>query len=123
VLVSYATSYAICCAIGLGFVAWDWHHTMHDRAMPAAVTPEALPTLWVTARPFLVIEIVQVALLSAPVFALGVVAEAAAVSVFSILSRLTMLINTILLSVAMIAAPAFASHHRRREYDALRRVN
>jgi O-antigen/teichoic acid export membrane protein len=34
-----------------------------------------------------------------------------------------MLINTILLSVAMIAAPAFASHHRRREYDALRWVN
>ena len=123
VLVSYATSYAICCAIGLGFITWDWHRTMHDRAMPAAVTPEPLPTLWVTARPFLVIEIVQVALLSAPVFVLGVVAEAAAVSVFSILSRLTMLINTILLSVAMIAAPAFASHHRRREYDALRRVN
>jgi O-antigen/teichoic acid export membrane protein len=122
VLAAYAGSYAICCVLGLGFVAWDWHHAMQDRTVPAAASAEPLPTLWVTARPFLVIELVQVALLSVPVLVLGMVAEAASVSAFSILSRLTMLINTILISIAMIAAPAFASHHRRREYDPLRKV-
>jgi O-antigen/teichoic acid export membrane protein len=95
---------------------------MVDRIVSAAATAEALPTLWVTARPLLVIEMVQVSLLSAPVLMLGAVGGPASVSAFSIVSRLTMLINTILVSVAMIAAPAFAAHHRRQEYDALRTV-
>ena len=122
VLTVYASSYAICCVLGLGFIAWDWRHLMLDRFVAAAATAEPLPTLWVTARPFLVIEMVQVSLLSAPILMLGAVADPASVSAFSIVSRLTMLINTILISVAMIAAPAFASHHRRQEYDALRAV-
>jgi O-antigen/teichoic acid export membrane protein len=121
-LLVYASSYGICCIAGLCLIAWDWHHRMQDRDVPAAATAEPLPTMWVTARPFLVIELVQVALLSAPVLVLGAVADAAMVSAFSILSRITMLINTILISVAMIAAPAFAAHHRRKEYDALRKV-
>jgi O-antigen/teichoic acid export membrane protein len=95
---------------------------MVDRFVAAAATAEPLPTLWVTARPFLVIEMVQVSLLSGPVLMLGVVGDPASVSAFSIVSRLTMLINTILISVAMIAAPAFASHHRRQEFEALRVV-
>jgi O-antigen/teichoic acid export membrane protein len=122
VLIVYAGSYTVCCILGLGFIAWDWRHVMVDRLVAAAATAEPLPTLWVTARPFLVIEMVQVSLLSAPVLMLGVVGEPASVSVFSIVSRLTLLINTILISVAMIAAPAFASHHRRQEYQALRTV-
>ena len=116
VLTVYAGSYTVCCVLGLGFIAWDWRHVMVDRFVAAAATAEPLPTLWVTARPFLVIEMVQVSLLSAPVLMLGVVGDPASVSAFSIVSRLTMLINTILISVAMIAAPAFASHHRRQEY-------
>jgi len=95
---------------------------MRDRVVEAAATAEALPSLWASARPFLVVELVQVSLLSAPVLVLGMVAQAAAVSAFSIASRLTMLINTILISVAMISAPAFAAHHRRHEYVDLRRV-
>jgi O-antigen/teichoic acid export membrane protein len=95
---------------------------MVDRFVATAATAEALPTLWVTARPFLVIEMVQVSLLSMPVLMLGAVGDPASVSAFSIVSRVTMLINTILISVAMIAAPAFAAHHRRLEYDALRKV-
>jgi O-antigen/teichoic acid export membrane protein len=122
VLTVYAGSYTVCCLLGLGFIAWDWHHVIVDRFVAAAATAEPMPTLWVTARPFLIIEMVQVSLLSAPVLMLGVVGDPASVSSFSIVSRLTMLINTILISVAMIAAPAFASHHRRQEYEALRTV-
>jgi O-antigen/teichoic acid export membrane protein len=122
-LSAYAGSYAICCILGLGYIAWDWRHVMVDRFVAAAATAEALPSLWVTARPFLVIEMVQVSLLSAPVLTLGAFGDPAAVSAFSIVSRLTMLINTILVSIAMIAAPAFASHHRRHEFAALRTVD
>lgn len=122
VLAVYAGSYAACCALGLGFVARDWVRAMVDRDVEGAAQAEALPGLWASARPFLVVELVQVCLLSAPVMVLGMVAQAAAVSAFSIASRLTMLINTMLISIAMIAAPAFAAHHRRREFAALRRV-
>ena len=122
VLIAYAISYTICCAVGLGIIWWDWRRAMSDRVVAAAVTADPLPTLWTTARPFLVIEVVQVSTLSVPLFTLGAVADAASVSAFSIVSRLTMLIHTILISVAMIAAPAFASHHRRKEYAALQRV-
>ena len=122
VLAVYAASYAACCALGLGFVAREWRLRMLDRPMAEAATAEALPSLWASARPFLVIEIVQVSLLSAPVLVLGMVAEAAAVSAFSIASRLTMLINTILISLTMIAAAGFAAHHRRQDYNELRRA-
>ncbi|HET6308118.1 MAG TPA: lipopolysaccharide biosynthesis protein [Rhodopila sp.] len=122
VLEVYAGSYTICCIPGLALIARDWRHVMVERFSAAAGAAERLPTLWVTARPFLVIEMVQVSLLSAPVLLLGVVGTPVAVSAFSIISRLTNLINTILLSVTMIAAPAFAAHHRRQEYAALRAV-
>lgn len=122
VLGVYAGSYALCCAFGLGLIAREWRHTMRDRTVATAAAPETLPSLWGSARPFLVVELVQVSLLSAPVMALGMVAEAAAVSAFSIASRLTMLINTMLISIAMIAAPSFAAHHRRHEYAELKRV-
>ena len=49
-------------------------------------------------------------------------ADAVAVSAFSIAFRITSMINTILISLAMIAAPAFARHHRLREFEELRRV-
>ena len=123
VLIVYAGSYAVCCLLGLACIAWDWRHAMVDRVVEAPETPiEPLPSLWVTARPFLVIELVQVTLLSVPVLMLGMFADPAAVSAFSIVSRITMLINTMLVSIAMIAAPGFASHHRRREYAALRNL-
>lgn len=122
VLGVYAASYGACCVLGLGLVAREWRRNMGEHRVAAAATAEALPSLWASARPFLVIELVQVSLLSAPVLVLGMVAEPAAVSAFSIASRLTMLINTILISVAMIAAPAFAAHHRRHEFAELHRV-
>jgi len=66
--------------------------------------------------------LVQVTLLSVPVLMLGMFADPAAVSAFSIVSRITMLINTMLVSIAMIAAPGFASYHRRAEFAALRHL-
>jgi O-antigen/teichoic acid export membrane protein len=122
VLTVYAASYGICCILGLGFIIRDWRHAMIDRFVAEAASAGTLPSLWQTATPFLVIELVQVTLLSTPVLVLGAVADAAVVSAFSIVSRLTMLINTFLVSIAMIAAPAFASHHRRNEYAALAKV-
>lgn len=123
VLTVYAGSYALCCALGLAVIAWDWRHAMVDRVVDAPDTViEPLPSIWVTARPFLVIELVQVTLLSVPVLMLGMFADPAAVSAFSIVSRITMLINTMLVSIAMIAAPGFASYHRRGEFMALRHL-
>jgi O-antigen/teichoic acid export membrane protein len=122
VLTVYAASYGICCILGLGFIIRDWRHVMIDRFVVEAASSGTLPSLWQTATPFLVIELVQVTLLSTPVLVLGAFANAAVVSAFSIVSRLTMLINTILVSIAMIAAPAFTSHHRRNEYAALAKV-
>jgi O-antigen/teichoic acid export membrane protein len=84
---------------------------------------EPLPALWASARPFLIIELVQSALLSLPVLVLGVFASAVAVSAFSIANRIAMMINTILVSLAMIAAPGFARHHRLREYSQLHNVD
>ena len=127
VLIVYAGSYGLCCLLGLGCIVWDWRHVMADTAeRPASAENgppiDPLPPIWVTARPFLVIEMVQVTLLSVPVLLLGVFADAPAVSAFSIVSRITMLINTMLVSIAMIAAPGFASHHRRGEFAELRQV-
>ena len=121
-LTAYAASYGVCCILGLGFIVRDWHRVMVNRFVAEAASANSLPSLWHTAMPFLVIEMVQVSLLSTPVLVLGAVADAAVISAFSIVSWLTMLINTILVSIAMIAAPAFTSHHRRNEYAALARV-
>lgn len=121
VLIAYAVSYGSCCCLGFGLLAYDWRHTMLPHTAGHA-TPEPLPRLRTTAREFLVVELVQSALLSLPVLVLGMFADAVAVSAFSVAFRITGMINTILISLAMIAAPAFARHHRLREFAALRRV-
>lgn len=123
VLTAYAASYAVCCCLGFGLVGYEWRRAFANRSSVHAGHPEPLPPLWITARPFLVIELVQSALLSLPVLALGVFADAVAVSAFSIANRVTMMINSILLSLAMIAAPGFARHHRLGQFGELRRVN
>jgi O-antigen/teichoic acid export membrane protein len=122
-LMSYAGSFSICCVVGATLLLHEWRATMIDRPDTSGVPHEVLPPLWTTARPFLVIELTQSSLLSLPVLVLGMFSDAMIVSAFSIVSRLTMLINTILISVAMIVAPSFARHHRRLEYAAFQRVN
>ena len=123
VLITYAASYAVCCCLGFGLVAYEWRRAFANQLTIHAENREPLPSLWTTARPFLVIELVQSALLSLPVLVLGVFADAVAVSAFSIANRVTMMINTILISLAMIAAPGFARHHRLEEFAELRKVN
>lgn len=123
VLMAYTISYTTCCIAGLCLVAHEWRRAFADRPGTCTEDAEALPPLWTTARPFLVIELVQSALLSLPVLVLGVFASAVAVSAFSIANRVTMMINTILVSLALIAAPGFARHHRLGDYADLRRVD
>jgi O-antigen/teichoic acid export membrane protein len=123
VLIAYAISFAVCCCLGIGFLAYEWPRGLSVRTKTHLENTDPLPTLWTTARPFLVIELVQSTLLSLPVLALGAFAGTVAISAFSIANRVTMMINTILISLALIAAPAFARHHRLREYTELRRVD
>ncbi len=123
VLMAYAASYAICCGLGFGLVAYEWRRALAIRPRIQTEVAEPLPALWASARPFLIIELVQSALLSLPVLVLGVFASAVAVSAFSIANRIAMMINTILVSLAMIAAPGFARHHRLREYSQLHNVD
>ncbi len=123
VLGAYAASYAACCCLGFALVGYEWRRAFASQAAVHTERPEPLPSLWTTARPFLVIELVQSALLSLPVLVLGVFADAVAVSAFSIANRITMMINTILLSLAMIAAPGFTRHHRLGQFAELRKVN
>jgi O-antigen/teichoic acid export membrane protein len=122
VLSAYAVSYGAACCLGVFYLARDWRGAMASPAPDVLPATEQLPRLRTTAREFLVIELVQSALLSLPVLALGMFDDAVAVSAFSIAYRITGMINTILISLAMIGAPAFARHHRLREFDELRRV-
>jgi O-antigen/teichoic acid export membrane protein len=123
VLTAYTFSYGACCCLGFGLLMPDWRHAMVPRA-PAEhdVAAEPLPALRTAAREFLVVELVQSALLSLPVLVLGMFDTADAVSAFSVAFRITSMVNTILISLAMISAPAFARHHRLREYQELRHV-
>ncbi|WP_236025151.1 oligosaccharide flippase family protein [Arenibaculum pallidiluteum] len=115
-------------AIG-GFlvIAWEWRRLPGRRAgCDPAVTipaPAHLPHLWRTALPLLVVEVVQVTLASAPVLALGMVAEAGAVGAFSVASRISMLVWVVIISVGTLVAPQFAEHHRRGEHDRLHALN
>lgn len=92
-----------------------------EPTSPAAA--EALPSLWTTARPLLVVEISQVGLSGLPVFLLGMVADAATVGAFSIASRISMLIWVIIISIGTIAAPRYAALYRLGKMDELRAYN
>lgn len=92
-----------------------------EAASPSAA--EALPSLWTTARPLLIVEITQVGLSGLPVFLLGMVADAATVGAFSIASRISMLIWVIIISIGTIAAPRYAALFRLGKMDELRTYN
>lgn len=118
-LLLQALSYALCCAWAAAMLRQSWRGR---PAQPPATTVPPRDGLWATARPLLVIDLVQVGLLSLPVLLLGAFASAADVSRFSIAHRLTMLVNTMLVSIAQVSAGSFARHHSRGEFAALRRV-
>ena len=122
VLTAYAVSYSFCCCLGAALLLYEWDHGMAKGPEANRAAAEPLQPLRKTAREFLVVELVQSALLSLPVLVLGMFADAIAVSAFSVAFRITSMVNTILISLAMIGAPAFARHHRLREYEELRRA-
>lgn len=120
-LVAYALSFSVCGVIGMAVIAHDWPRKLIDKPPPPGAQPEPLPSLWTSARPFLVVEMTQIIVLSLPTLLLGAFARPAAVSEFSIASRLSNLVNTVVISIGMVVGPSFAEHHRRREYQLLRR--
>ena len=94
-----------------------------DGAPASPPETEALPSLWTTARPLLVVELTQVGLSGLPVFLLGMAADAATVGAFSIASRISMLIWVIIISIGTLAAPRYAALYRLGEMDQLRAYN
>ena len=121
-LMAYSAAFVICSLLG-GVLVWRAWTGALQREPPPGMKVEALPSIWASARPLLVVELAQAALLSVPIFALGHFASQVAVSEFSIANRLTMLVSTVVLSIGSIVAPAFARHHRRGENAELRHVN
>lgn len=113
---AYAGAFGLCVLIGLVLVVMQARSWRRDQALDAH---RELPSLWRGARPMWLVEISQAALLSLPVLALGVFAAPAAVSVFSICSRLSMLVTTVVLSLGALSAPLFARHHRLGDWAAL----
>ncbi len=98
--------------------------TLAADGVPASLPEtEALPSLWTTARPLLVVELTQVGLSGLPVFLLGMAADAATVGAFSIASRISMLIWVIIISIGTLAAPRYTALYRLGEMDQLRAYN
>lgn len=121
VLIALGLSLLASSLLGLVWIARE-RSSLQDQPRDRAVA-EPLPTLWRTALPLLAVETVQVALNSLPVLALGAFAEAATVGAFSVANRISMLIWVVIISIGTIVSPAFAAHHRRGEWAALRRAN
>ena len=119
-LVAYAGAFAVCIGLGLIFLRRDLRGTGHRGAVSSSQAHEPLPSLWSSARPLFVVEVAQAALLSVPVLAIGIFSDPASVSVFSLASRLSMLVTTVVLSLGAMAAPVFARHYRLGDWDALR---
>jgi O-antigen/teichoic acid export membrane protein len=119
-LVAYALSFAACGIIGVAMIGIDWRSKLRDRPLPpGCCMPEALPSLWEEARPFFVVEVTQTIVLNMPTLVLGHFAPLSAVGEFNIASRLSNLVNTVILSIGLITAPSFAEHHRLGQSSAL----
>lgn len=114
-LLAYAGSFGVCALMGLGLVvSTRWSHR---HPAPAA---GAMTSLWRGARRLIVVDVIQAALLTIPVLVLGAFAAPDAVSVFSLSSRLSMLVTIVVLSLGAMSAPHFARHHRLGDWAALR---
>ncbi|GAA4257211.1 lipopolysaccharide biosynthesis protein [Azospirillum formosense] len=126
-ILALAGAWTLSVVVGLALLARDrWRFT--DHAMPADAassdgSAEVLPSLWHTALPLFVVELVQVSLASLPVLALGVFVDAAAVGAFSVANRISMLIWVVVISIGTFAAPNYAELHRRSETSRLLAMN
>lgn len=115
-LTAYAGSFGVCALLGLGLVVTTrWSHR-HPQIAPGG----ALTSIWRGARRLIVVDVSQAALLTIPVLILGGFAAPSSVSVFSLCSRLSMLVTIVVLSLGAMSAPHFARHHRLGDWTALR---
>lgn len=121
-ILALAASMALCCALG-AILLWRERPALVDRAVAVPEPIEALPGMWHTALPLLVVEVTQVALSSLPVLVLGLVADAADVGAFSIANRISMLVWVIIIAAGTVAAPHFAELYRLGATARLRRYN
>ncbi|MFC5353665.1 lipopolysaccharide biosynthesis protein [Azospirillum himalayense] len=126
-ILALAGAWTLSVAVGLAILARD-RRRFTDHAMPADAPSadgpaEVLPSLWHTARPLFVVELVQVSLASLPVLALGVFVDAASVGAFSVANRISMLIWVVVISIGTFAAPNYAELHRRGETSRLLAMN
>lgn len=117
-LITYAAAFGACVLLGLVCIMAERRRLTTRAGWTAPST--ALPSLWHGARPLLVVEVAQASLLSLPVLILGALADPVSVSVFSLASRLSMLVTTVVLSLGALSAPAFARHYRLPDWPALR---
>lgn len=106
-------------AVGLVLLARD-RHRFTDQSVSADAASsdgptEVLPSLWHTALPLFVVELVQVSLASLPVLALGAFVDASSVGAFSVANRISMLVWVVIISIGTFAAPNYAELHRRGE--------
>ena len=121
IMLLMAASQLIAIAVALIAVIGHRQELRHDEPLPAEA--EKLPSLRETALPLYVVELVQVSIPTLPVLILGVFADPAAVSSFSIALRASMLVLVVLLSLSMVASPRFAALHRQGDWAQLAAVN
>lgn len=126
-ILAMAGTLTLSVAVGMALLARD-RRRFTDHPVPADAAPsdwraEALPSLWHTALPLFVVELVQVSLASLPVLALGVFVDAASVGAFSVANRISMLVWVVVISIGTFAAPNYAELHRRGETSRLLAMN
>ncbi|MBP2293686.1 lipopolysaccharide biosynthesis protein [Azospirillum rugosum] len=122
ILLTLAAVLAFSFLVGMAFLARD-RGQFADGPEAQGQAADSLPSLWHTAMPLFVVELVQVSLASLPVLALGVFVDAASVGAFSVANRISMLIWVVIISIGTFASPAYAELHRRGEMDRLRAMN
>ena len=121
IMLLMAASQVVSIGVALAAVFGHSEELRHDQPLP----PDAvkLPSLWKTARPLYVVELVQVSISTLPVLILGSFASAVAVSSFSVALRASLLVLVVLLSLSMVASPRYAALHRQGAWDELAAVN
>jgi O-antigen/teichoic acid export membrane protein len=121
IMLLMGAAYLVATILSLIAVAAHREELRQDEPLPAEAIK--LPSLLKTSLPLYVVELVQVAIPTLPVLILGVFADPAAVSSFSIALRASMLVLVVLLSLSMVASPRFAALHRQGDWVQLAAVN
>ncbi|PKO87642.1 MAG: hypothetical protein CVU16_15330 [Betaproteobacteria bacterium HGW-Betaproteobacteria-10] len=98
-----------------------WHANMRNHSAPEAAFDRG--TLWQSARPLWVMELINRAVLPwAPLFLLGIWGTAADAGVFGAATRVSMLVTFFLVSVNTVIAPKFAELHAKGEIEMIGRL-